>query len=200
MSISGNPARVADEIVKRKLAEFSSMLDDSVSAAEKLVNSAYEAAEKKLRDSITSKAQELKELLRSAQASADLQVKLKEDEIKNNAINDVMDEVKRRLSSERGDWYNAYLRAALKELSAESKMYGKFKIMCSPKDLDLVKDLVKGLEGLEVSDDTLNIIGGIVAVSQDGSVRVDYTLDQLISENEALLRGIASRALFGGGQ
>ncbi|ADL18825.1 V-type ATP synthase subunit E [Acidilobus saccharovorans 345-15] len=197
MSMSGNPDKVATDIVKKKLASFNSMLSEAEGAAEKLLLSAYSDAERRLRNSIEAKATELKERLRSDMAAADLQVKLKEDEIKDRAISEVINEAISRLRSDRGEWYTRYIKSVIEELAEESKEYGGFIIQVNNDDRKLVSDMIKAYPTLELSEKTADITGGLIAISKDGSLRVDYSIDQFIKENFSSLRGLASRALFG---
>jgi V/A-type H+-transporting ATPase subunit E len=197
VSISGNPEKLANEAIKRALESYDSLLKDAEGAAEKLITSSYSEAERRLRSTIESKAAELEEKLRSDQAAADLQVRFREEEVKSKAIDDVIDEVMSRLRRDRGEWYIKYVQSALRDLEAEAKDHGGFVVMANRDDRELVAGLLKDLKDLELSDESVNIVGGIIAVSKDGSVRVDYSIDQFISENLPSLRGVASRALFG---
>jgi len=108
----------------------------------------------------------------------------------------VMSEALRRLKLDRGEWYTKFLRRILDTLQDEAKSYGGFIIHGSAEDLNLLRDLIKGYSGLELSEEAVQVVGGVVAVSKDGSVRLDYTLDQLVKENYTYLRGLASRELF----
>jgi V/A-type H+-transporting ATPase subunit E len=195
--MSGNPDKVAADIVKKKLASFDSMLSEAEGAAEKLLLSAYNDAERRLRDSIETKAAELKERLRSDVAAADLQVKLKEDEIKDRTISEVINEAISRLRSDRGEWYTRYIKSVVEELAEESKEYGGFIIQVNNDDRKLISDMIKAYPTLELSEKIADITGGLIATSKDGSLRVDYSIDQFIKENLSSLRGLASRTLFG---
>lgn len=196
MSISGEARKVADSVTKKALSQLESQLDEALSAALKLTDSSHKASSEKAVKAIEIKAEELRELLRSKAAEADLEVKLKEESIKAEATDKVMSEALRRLKLDRGEWYTKFLRRILDTLQDEAKSYGGFIIHGSAEDLDLLRDLIKGYSGLELSEEPVQVVGGVVAVSKDGSVRLDYTLDQLVKENYTYLRGLASRELF----
>jgi vacuolar-type H+-ATPase subunit E/Vma4 len=69
--------------------------------------------------------------------------------------------------------------------------------MVAPEDLDLAKSIASRYpELLKVSREPVDIIGGVIAESQDGAVKLDYSLDLIISRNEAKLRYIALKALI----
>jgi len=196
MSISGEARKVADSVTKKALSQLESQLDEALSAALKLTDSSHKASSEKAVKAIKIKAEELRELLRSKAAEADLKVKLKEESIKAEVTDKVMSEALRRLKLDRGEWYTKFLRSILDTLQDEAKSYGGFIIHGSAEDLNLLRDLIKGYSGLELSEEPVQVVGGVVAVSKDGSVRLDYTLDQLVKENYTYLRGLASRELF----
>jgi V/A-type H+-transporting ATPase subunit E len=196
MSISGEARKVADSVTKKALSQLESQLDEALSAALKLTDSSHKASSEKAVKAIEIKAEELRELLRSKAAEADLKVKLKEESIKAEATDKVMSEALRRLKLDRGEWYTKFLRRILDSLQDEAESYGGFIIRGSAEDLNLLRDLIKGYSGLELSEEPVQVVGGVVAVSKDGSVRLDYTLDQLVKENYTYLRGLASRELF----
>jgi V/A-type H+-transporting ATPase subunit E len=196
MSISGEARKVADSVTKKALSQLESQLDEALSAALKLTDSSHKASSEKAVKAIEIKAEELRELLRSKAAEADLKVKLKEESIKAEATDKVMSEALRRLKLDRGEWYTKFLRRILDSLQDEAESYGGFIIRGSAEDLNLLRDLIKGYSGLELSEEPVQVVGGVVAISKDGSVRLDYTLDQLVKENYTYLRGLASRELF----
>jgi Archaeal/vacuolar-type H+-ATPase subunit E len=196
MSISGEAQKVADSVTKKALSQLESQLDEALSAALKLTDSSHKASSEKAVKAIEIKAEELRELLRSKAAEADLKVKLKEESIKAEATDKVMSEALRRLKLNRGEWYTKFLRRILDSLQDEAESYGGFIIRGSAEDLNLLRDLIKGYSGLELSEEPVQVVGGVVAISKDGSVRLDYTLDQLVKENYTYLRGLASRELF----
>ncbi|MGC9209878.1 MAG: V-type ATP synthase subunit E [Acidilobus sp.] len=196
MSVSGDPNKVAEVVIEKAISQLNSQLDEALSAALKLLEGSYAKALNNLRSTIDRKAEELTELLRSKAAEADLQVKLKEEAIKAEETSKVMEEAIRRLKGDRGDWYVKFLRRVLESLSAESEQYGGFIIKCAAEDQPLVRELIKSYRGLELSDEPAMVVGGVVATSKDGTVKLDYTIDQIIKENETMLRGLASRQLF----
>jgi len=196
VSISGDARKVADSVTKKALSQLESQLDEALSAALKLTDSSHKASSEKAVKAIEIKAEELRELLRSKAAEADLKVKLKEESIKAEATDKVMSEALRRLKLDRGEWYTKFLRRILDSLQDEAESYGGFIIHGSAEDLNLLRDLIKGYSGLELSEEPVQVVGGVVAISKDGSVRLDYTLDQLVKENYTYLRGLASRELF----
>jgi len=196
MSISGEARKVADSVTKKALSQLESQLDEALSAALKLTDSSHKASSEKAVKAIEIRAEELRELLRSKAAEADLKVKLKEESIKAEATDKVMSEALRRLKLDRGEWYTKFLRRILDSLQDEAESYGGFIIRGSAEDLNLLRDLIKGYSGLELSEEPVQVVGGVVAISKDGSVRLDYTLDQLVKENYTYLRGLASRELF----
>ncbi len=196
MSVTGDPKKVAESITARALHDMDGKLEEALSAAVKLLESSYSKAVADIRSEVQRKAEELSELLKSKASEADLQVKLKEESIKAEETDKVMNEALARIRQDRGDWYIKFLQRVLQALQEESEAYGGFVLKCSAEDKELIRDLIKGYRGLELSDEPVPVMGGIVATSKDGSVRLDYSIGQLVKENETYLRGLASRELF----
>jgi V/A-type H+-transporting ATPase subunit E len=96
------------------------------------------------------------------------------------------------------EWYEKYLEKTLLQVSEEG--YEELIIKTSPDDINKVKSLISKLRlrGLKVSKEPVDIIGGIMAETPDGSVRLDYSLDLLLKMNEHRLMSTASKALFSG--
>ena len=197
MSVSGDPAKFGRRIAEARMAEIEKEVNESLAAAEKLVTTSYQSAAERIRREVEAIRSDARERLRSAEAEADLRVKMAVEDVKSRAISDVIAEAVKALRNDRGEWYVEFLRRALKVVASEARERGKFVVKCNKTDLELVSRLVKEYEGLELSSEAIEIIGGVVAVSEDGSMTIDLSLDRLISENEASLRGVASSALFG---
>ena len=197
MSMSGDPTKLGRRIAEARMAEIEKEVDESLAAAEKLVATSYQSAAERIRREVEAIRSDARERLRSAEAEADLRVKMATDDVKSKAISEVLAEAVEALRTDRGDWYTEYLRRALRVIESEAREHGKFVVKCNKADVELVSRLLGEYKGLELSSEVIEIIGGVVAVSEDGSMTIDLSLDRLISENEVSLRGIASSALFG---
>ncbi len=196
MNVIGDARKMATTIVDARASELDAKLDSALSAARKLLDSALLEAMTRTRNAIESKALEASERLRSAEAEADLKVKLRADQLRARYIDEVFSEVRRRLATDRGDWYRSYLERAISAVAQEASKGVKFTLLCRKDDIELLRELASKY-GFEVAEGSTDIIGGFVALSEDSSMRIDLTIDQLLAENEVTLRGLISRKLFG---
>ncbi|MEB3807175.1 MAG: hypothetical protein GSR73_06645 [Desulfurococcales archaeon] len=198
MAITGNPEKVAREAVERELEKAIKQLSEAKAAAEKLINDSYTSnlreAEKKLKEEFARAEEQLKSLI----SVLELELKSKVSEAKNKYIDEVLEKARAKIKeAKRGaDWYNNYMENIIKKLSGEVE--GEMMVLTAPEDRELVQDLIEKYGGgkLKLSEDTVDILGGVIAVSPDGSTRVDYSLDLLVKMEEYRLRGVASKVLF----
>ncbi|MCE4600873.1 MAG: hypothetical protein F7C38_04830 [Desulfurococcales archaeon] len=198
MAITGNPEKVAREAVERELEKAIKQLSEAKAAAEKLIRDSYTSnlreAEKKLKEEFARAEEQLKSLI----SVLELELKSKVSEAKNKYIDEVLEKAKARIKeAKRGaDWYNSYMENIIKKLSGEVE--SEMMVLTAPEDRELVQGLLEKYGGgkLKLSEDAVDILGGIIAVSPDGSTRVDYSLDLLVKMEEYRLRGVASKVLF----
>jgi len=194
----GDPEKLALEAMKDDISKSHKLLAEASEASLKLLEDSYrrslEEAERRLLEEFSN----LSERVRSVKSKLDFELKSRVAERRNKFIEAVLAEVKMRLREAKNeDWYKAYMESVFKNLAMEARELGVLKVMVAPEDLELARILASRYpELLKVSGEPVNIIGGVIAESQDGSVRLDYSLDLIISRNEARLRHVALKALI----
>ncbi|MDP8003458.1 MAG: V-type ATP synthase subunit E [Caldisphaera sp.] len=199
MPSSGNPKKVAEEIIERKLPESMKVIDDAYNASLKLLNDSYQEALNELQKGINEKYQEISELLKSAEASLQLDVRKKVSERRNQIINNAFKEALDSIKSQKNEeWYVNFMKKVIEAISTEAESYGGLILYVSNDDINLAKKISAQYKNIEVSKESINIIGGVIAMSGDGSTKIDYSIDQIIRENEVFLKGVAFEKLFGG--
>ncbi|PMP60388.1 MAG: hypothetical protein C0172_03080 [Caldisphaera sp.] len=199
MPSSGNPKKVAEEIIERKLPESMKVIDDAYNASLKLLNDSYQEALNELQKGINEKYQEISELLKSAEASLQLDVRKKVSERRNQIINNAFKEALDSIKSQKNEeWYVNFMKKVIEAISTEAESYGGLILYVSNDDINLAKKISAQYKNIEVSKESINIIGGVIAMSRDGSTKIDYSIDQIIRENEVFLKGVAFEKLFGG--
>ncbi|MCE4608570.1 MAG: hypothetical protein F7B61_06415 [Caldisphaeraceae archaeon] len=199
MKFFGDPKKVADRIATEKLTESKKIVDEAYDAAKKLLQESYRASLIELRKGISEKFQELGDALKSYESMLALEAKKGILEKRNSIIDQVIaDAIEVIKKEKKEDWYRLFIKNLVDMLSLDAQSYGVLVVYASEEDRDLVKDIVSGYESIELADEPIEILGGLVATNKDGSVKLDYTIDQIIKENEVYLRGVASESLFGG--
>ncbi|GEM_PF-487989 len=195
----GDPKKVADRIATEKLAESKKIVDEAYNAAQKLLQESYRTSLVELKKNISEKFQEMSDALKSYESMLALEAKKKILEKRNSIIDQVIaDAIEAIKKGKKEDWYRLFIKNVVDALSLDAQSYGVLIVYASEEDRDLVRDTVSGYDSIELADEPIEILGGLVATNKDGSVKLNYTIDQIIKENEVYLRGVASESLFGG--
>ncbi len=194
----GDAERLASEAMKEDVSKSLKLLSEASEASLKLLEDSYkrglEEAERRLLEEFSN----LNERVKSLKSKLDFELRSRMAEKRNKFIEAVLAEVRRRLKEAKDeDWYKTYMESVFRALAAEARELGALKVMVAPEDLDLAMSIASRYpELLKVSREPVDIIGGVIAESQDGTVKLDYSLDLIISRNEAKLRYIALKALI----
>jgi V/A-type H+-transporting ATPase subunit E len=194
----GDAGRLASEAMKDDVSKSLRLLSEASEASLKLLEDSYkrglEEAERRLSEEFSN----LNERVKSLKSKLDFELRSRIAEKRNKFIEAVLAEVKRRLREAKAeDWYKAYMESVFKTLAVEARELGVLKVMVAPEDVELATSIASRYpELLEVSKEPVNIIGGVIAETRDGSIRLDYSLDLIISRNEARLRYIALKTLI----
>lgn len=199
MTLTGNPKRVAEEITEKNYLETKKLIDDAYSASLKLLNESYQAALNEFKNRLNEKSQEFIESLKSVEAGLQLDVRKKVSEKKNTYIDDVFNQAINMIRSEKNkEWYSDFIKKVISIVASEAENYNGLIIYCSEDDKQLVKKISSLFKNIEISNESAKIIGGIIATNKEGTIKLDFSIDQIIKENEVFLKGIASEKLFGG--
>jgi V/A-type H+-transporting ATPase subunit E len=188
MALTGNPKKVAEEITEKNYSETKKLLDDAYSASFNL-----------FLNSFNEKSQEFIESLKSVEAGLQLDVRKKVSEKKNAYIDDVFNQaIKMVKNGKKEEWYINFMKKIISIVASEAENYNGLTIYCSEEDKYLVQKIVSQYKNIEISNESAKIIGGIIATNKEGTIKLDFSIDQIIKENEVFLKGIASEKLFGG--
>ncbi|WP_292320917.1 V-type ATP synthase subunit E [Caldisphaera sp.] len=199
MALTGNPKKVAEEITEKNYLETKKLIDDAYSASLKLLNESYQAALNEFKNKLNEKSQEFIESLKSVEAGLQLDVRKKVSEKKNTYIDDVFNQAINMIKSEKNkEWYSDFIKKVISIVASEAENYNGLIIYCSEDDKQLVKKISSLFKNIEISNESAKIIGGIIATNKEGTIKLDFSIDQIIKENEVFLKGIASEKLFGG--
>ncbi|MFP3144290.1 MAG: V-type ATP synthase subunit E [Caldisphaera sp.] len=199
MALTGNPKKVAEEITEKNYSETKKLLDDAYSASLKLLSESYQTALNEFKNKLNEKSQEFIESLKSVEAGLQLDVRKKVSEKKNAYIDDVFNQaIKMVKNGKKEEWYINFMKKIISIVASEAENYNGLTIYCSEEDKYLVQKIVSQYKNIEISNESAKIIGGIIATNKEGTIKLDFSIDQIIKENEVFLKGIASEKLFGG--
>ena len=193
----GDPRKTAEAAVKPELARSEKVLAEARERAVRLVEEAFEKSlresEKRLEEALSNAEEQLKSTI----SGLELEVKSEISRVKSEYINAVIEEALKLVASSKNEpWYEAYLERILLKLRDEG--YPELVLRVARDDVDRVRALIArlGLANMRVSREPVDIIGGVIAETPDGSVRLDYSVDLIVKMNLHKLMSVASRNLF----
>lgn len=199
----GDAEKLASRVVEGELPKAEEEVAEAYNEAKRLLEEKMRSVLRRSLDKLREGYMAAEERVKSAAARAEIEVRTFSSGERDKYINSVMSEVIEKIKREKvgAPWYEAYMRRIIENLSSEAREAGKLILRVAPEDLDLAQRLVKDAGGnLEVSGEPVEILGGVVASTPDGSVTLDYSLDLLLRDLQPYLRGVASRILFGGAE
>ena len=122
-----------------------------------------------------------------------------------NAVNNAFEEARKKLASSGGkDSYRALMSSIIEE-SISSVGSGEVLIECNKNDAELVRKILSDLQKknpdvqARVSDQSIDVLGGIKVKSADGTMTFDNTLDSRIERLKPLIRKNIAQMLRGVG-
>ena len=199
--IYGDPQRVGEEVVRAELEKAEKALREAYETSARLLDDKRRTLARKAVERAREAYMEALERVRSEEAKLELELRTRVAAEKNKYLDRLMERVAEELKKAKAGaaWYEAYMRRVFERLASEAREYGRLIVRVAGEDQDLARRLAleAGPGLLEVDPEPADIIGGALASTEDGSVSLDYTLDLLLREEEARLRSIASKILFG---
>ncbi len=180
--------KVKQEILENAKKEADAVIDAANAEAKAIMK----AAEKQMQDygkmvaEDEGKTAELVE--RREVASAELELQKQMLTAKNELIEGVFAQVREKLKTKSDKSREADIRALLKAASQEMSVAV---VQCNGRDM-------KFLEGnrLKISRND-SMLGGIIAETQDGKLRVDYSYDTLLEQVKSKVLSDVAKKLFG---
>lgn len=95
------------------------------------------------------------------------------------------------------DEYESILRKLIEE-AISSIPDKQLQILCDERDRELLRKIIKEFPRVELSEENISTIGGIIVKSKDGRIQVDNTFETRIERMRNDLRVKVARILFGG--
>ena len=194
--IYGDPGKVANAIAEKELEGAKASLDEALGEGRRLIAEAYEKALREAEGQLRSEIGRAEEQLKSVLSTLELELKTEVSKLKTEHIEAVLREALSRIGEVKASReYEEYLVRILTRLASEGVEYV---VRASQDDISRVQALISrlGIRNLRVSREPADILGGVVAETPDGSVRLDFSLDLLVEMNRHRLMGAASRVLF----
>jgi V/A-type H+-transporting ATPase subunit E len=189
---SNSLERTIDKVLSQKESALISEIDSALQNSLKNLESSKSSLQVEYDNIIASSKKQAENLKRQIIGSNTLTARNKELVIIESAIDEIFDKAKEKLAKSNNEKnYEKLLTQMIQDSS--TKLGSEIVIQCNKTDLNLVKKLVSQAASnkklkITVSDEVVDIIGGIKAASVDGAMSLDNTLDSNIESLKPLIR------------
>lgn len=184
--------RTIDKVLSQKESALISEIDSALQNSLKNLESSKSSLQVEYDSIIESSKKQAENLKRQIIGSSTLNARNKELVIIESAIDEIFIKAKEKLAKSNNEKnYEKKLTRLIQDSSA--KLGSEIVIQCNKTDLSLVKKLVSQESSnrkskITVSNEVVDIIGGIKAASVDGTMSLDNTLDSNIETLKPLIR------------
>ena len=184
--------RTIDKVLSQKESELISEIDSALQNSLKNLESSKSTLQVEYDAIIESSKKQAENLKRQIIGSSTLNARNKELVIIESAIDEIFTKAKEKLAQSNNEKNYEKLLTRLIQDSV-SKLGSDTVIQCNKADQKLVRKVSsqestgKNMK-ISVSDDFIDIIGGIKATSADGTMTLDNTLDSNIESLKPLIR------------
>jgi V/A-type H+/Na+-transporting ATPase subunit E len=189
---SNSLERTIDKVLSQKESALISEIDSALQNSLKNLESSKSSLQVEYDNIIESSKKQAENLKRQIIGSSTLNARNKELVIIESAIDEIFAKAKEKLAKSNNEKnYEKLLTRLIQDSSA--KLGSDIVIQCNKTDLNLVKKLVSQESSnrkskISVSDEVVDIVGGIKAASVDGTMSLDNTLDSNIETLKPLIR------------
>lgn len=184
--------RTIDKVLSQKESALISEIDSALQNSLKNLESSKGSLQVEYANIIESSKKQAENLKRQIIGSSTLNARNKELVIIESAIDEIFNKAKEKLAKSNNEKdYEKLLTRMVQDSVA--KLGSEIIIQCNSADLKLVKkissqELSDKKMKITVSDEAIDIIGGIKAASVDGTMTLDNTLDSNIETLKPLIR------------
>ena len=184
--------RTIDKVLSQKESALISEIDSALQKSLKNLESSKSSLQVEYENIIQSSKKQGENLKRQIIGSSTLNARNKELLIIESAIDEIFNKAREKLAERNSQKnYEKLLTRMIEDTAA--KLGFEIIIQCNKTDLKLVKKLSSEISTekkmkITVSDELIDIIGGIKATSVDGIMTLDNTLDSSIESLKPLIR------------
>jgi len=184
--------RTIDKVLSQKESALITEIDLALQKSLKNLESSKSSLQTEYDNIIESSIKQAENLKRQIIGSSTLNARNKELVIIESAIDKIFNKARERLAQSNNEKNYEKLLASMIEDTA-AKLGSDVVIQCNKTDLKLVKKIsseesTNKKVKITVSDEVIDVIGGIRATSVDGTMTLDNTLDSSIESLKPLIR------------
>lgn len=186
-------------VLERAGGDLLASLESSHREAQASLEAARPALEAEYDRMVSEASKEADKVKRQLTGGADLEARNAQLRLVEGAIERVFEEASARIRAAPRDEAYSRLVAALVGEAAKALGTTEIVVSTSAADREAVSAAVAGLAGAEVAAEPIECMGGVRAVTRDGSTSFDNTLDARVDRLRPLIRKeIAARFGLGG--
>jgi V/A-type H+/Na+-transporting ATPase subunit E len=184
--------RTIDKVLSQKESALISEIDSALQKSLKNLESSKSSLQTEYDSIIESSKKQAENLKRQIIGSSTLNARNKELVIIESAIDEIFNKARQKLAESNSQ--KNYEKLLTRMIEDTAAMLGsELIIQCNKTDLKVVKKLSSEISTekkmkITVSDEVIDIIGGIKATSVDGTMTLDNTLDSSIESLKPLIR------------
>ena len=188
MSSNSGLESTIDQVLERNSSEFSQSLKNSLTDAQKTLSDSLPMLEEEYEKIIADGKKEADKIEKQIIGSADRQSRNKTLLIVQESTDKVLEKAKEKISNmDRNSEYSSLIAKLLTEATSALDTSDVI-VFTNSKDKDVVQSAVSNISGAELSNDTIDCMGGVKVTSKDGSMSFDNTIDARIELLKPLIR------------
>ena len=177
-----------DKVLERNSSEFSQSLKNSLEDAQKTLSDALPMLEEEYEKIISDGKKEADKIEKQIVGSADLEARNKALLIVQESAEKVLEKAKEKIANmERNSEYSSLITKLLTEATSALNTSDVI-VYTNSKDKDVVQSAVSNISGAELSNNSIDCMGGVKVTSKDGSMSFDNTIDARIELLKPLIR------------
>lgn len=180
--------RTIDKILVQTESTILSSLKESLSESQKILDSSRPKLEQEYDRIITEGKKEAEKLQKQIIGSSDLEARNKQLVLVQESVAKVFTKAIDQIKNSNRD--ANYSKLISKLLSESTKILGtsNITVFTNSKDKEVVKSELSNFSGAELSNETIDCMGGVMVKSKDGSMTFDNTIDARIERMKPLIR------------
>ena len=177
-----------DQVLDRNSSEFSQSLKNSLEDAQKILSDSLPMLEEEYEKIMSDGKKEADKIAKQIVGSADLATRNKALLLVQESADKVLEKAKEKIQNmDRNSEYSSLITKLLTE-ATEALNTSEVIVFTNSKDKEVVQSAVSSLSGAEMSNDTIDCMGGVKVTSKDGSMSFDNTIDARIELLKPLIR------------
>ena len=177
-----------DQVLERNSSEFSQSLKNSLTDAQKTLHDSLPMLEEEYEKIISDGKKEADKIEKQIVGSADLEARNKSLLIVQESTDKVLEKAKAKIvNMERNSEYSNLITKLLTEATSALNTSDVI-VHTNSKDKDVVQSAISNISGAELSNDSIDCMGGVKVTSKDGSMSFDNTIDAKIELLKPLIR------------